>query len=122
MDSGFLCCVVYLCFVCVRLALLYSILPVSLDCPFLIAPSIFSNFYILMHIFRLLGIEAKLDYIKDLGFGTISLSPIFKTDATNMDFSILDHKMVSSQYGTDADLRDLIKKAHDKGISSFDDS
>ena len=94
----------------------------SLDCPFLIASSIFSNFYILMHIFRLLGIEAKLDYIKDLGVGTISLSPIFKTDGTNMDFSIVDHKMVSPKYGTDADLRDLVKKAHDKGISSFDDS
>ena len=75
-----------------------------------------------MHIFRLLGIEAKLDYIKDLGVGTISLSPIFKTDDTNMDFSIVDHKMVSPKYGTDADLRDLVKKAHDKGISSFDDS
>ena len=62
------------------------------------------------------GIEAKLDYIKDLGFGTISLSPIFKTDATNMDFSIVDHKMVSPKYGTDADLRDLVKKAHDKGM------
>jgi hypothetical protein len=37
-----------------------------------------------------------------------------------MDFSIVDHKMVSPQYGTDADLRDLVKKAHDKGISSFD--
>jgi glycosidase len=75
-----------------------------------------------MHIFRLLGIEAKLDYIKDLGVGTISLSPIFKTDGTNMDFSIVDHKMVNPKYGTDADLRDLVKKAHDKGISSFDDS
>ena len=34
-------CVVFLCFVCLRPV--YSMLPVSLDCPFLIAPSVFSN-------------------------------------------------------------------------------
>jgi hypothetical protein len=41
-ESGvqrILCCVV--CFVC----LVYPMLPVSLDCPFLISPSVFSNVY-----------------------------------------------------------------------------
>ena len=37
-----LCCV--LCFACLRLV--YPMLPVSLDCPFLIAPSVFSNVYL----------------------------------------------------------------------------
>jgi hypothetical protein len=32
------------CFVCLRLV--YSMLPVSLDCPFLIAPSVFSNVHL----------------------------------------------------------------------------
>ena len=32
------------CFVCLRLV--YPMLPVSLDCPFLIAPSVFSNVYL----------------------------------------------------------------------------
>jgi hypothetical protein len=36
-------CVVYLCFVCLRPV--YPMLPVSLECPFLIAPSVFSNVY-----------------------------------------------------------------------------
>ena len=36
-----------LCFVFLRLV--YPMLPVSLDCPFLIAPSIFSNVYLLQY-------------------------------------------------------------------------
>ena len=36
-----LCCV--FCFVCLRLV--YPMLPVSLDCPLLIDPSVFSNVY-----------------------------------------------------------------------------
>jgi len=45
----YLCLFVYsgvqhiLCCVCLRLV--YSMLPVSLDCPFLIGPSVFSNIY-----------------------------------------------------------------------------
>ena len=37
-------CVVFLCFVGIRLV--YSKLPMSLDCPFLIVPSVFSNIYL----------------------------------------------------------------------------
>jgi hypothetical protein len=40
---SFLCCVI-ICFVCPRLTI-YLILPVFLNCPFLIAPSLFSNVY-----------------------------------------------------------------------------
>jgi hypothetical protein len=36
-------CVVYFCFVCLRPV--YPMLPVSLDCQFFIAPSVFSNIY-----------------------------------------------------------------------------
>jgi hypothetical protein len=35
---------IVLCFVCRRLV--YPMLPVSLDCPFLIGPSVFSNVYL----------------------------------------------------------------------------
>jgi hypothetical protein len=47
-------CVVFLCFVCLRpvyptfifaLFLVYQVLPVALDCPILITPSVFSNVY-----------------------------------------------------------------------------
>ena len=53
-----LCCV--FCFVCLRL---YPMLPVSLDCPFLIVPSVFSNAY--------------LDIYSDLDFQRY-LSPLFR--------------------------------------------
>jgi hypothetical protein len=33
---------------CVFIAIVYHMLPVSLDCPFLITPSVFSNVYIYM--------------------------------------------------------------------------
>ena len=38
------CVVIFVLFVIV-LCLVYPVLPVSLDCPFLIAPSVFSNIY-----------------------------------------------------------------------------
>ena len=41
---SFLCCI-FILFVFV-LFLMYPVLPVSLDCPFLIAPSVFSNVYV----------------------------------------------------------------------------
>ena len=39
---------IVLCFCIVFLRLVYPMLPVSLDCPFLIAPSVFSNVYFLI--------------------------------------------------------------------------
>ena len=39
---SFLCCVLFVFILC----LMCPMLPVSLDCPFLVAPSVFSNFYI----------------------------------------------------------------------------
>jgi len=47
--SSFLCCVVFLCFVlCLSSSyVLCSMFPMSLDCPFLIAPSIFSDVYLI---------------------------------------------------------------------------
>jgi hypothetical protein len=36
----------WFCFVFVCFRLVYPMLPVSLDCPFLIAPSVFSNVYL----------------------------------------------------------------------------
>ena len=43
---SFLCCV--FCFVCARLCLMHPMLPISLGCPFWIAPSVFSNVYIIL--------------------------------------------------------------------------
>jgi hypothetical protein len=43
MSFTFLYCVFFFVFV---LCLVYQMLPVSMDCPFLISPSVFSNVYL----------------------------------------------------------------------------
>jgi hypothetical protein len=61
--GGFMSNLPYLCLLtnsgvqhtlcCVFLRLVYSMLPVSLDCQFLISPSVFSNVYLEQKMFRL---------------------------------------------------------------------
>lgn len=64
----------------------------------------------------LAGIESKLDYIKDLGFETISLSPFYRTDKTDSDFNILNHTEVDSQYGKLDDFKSLVKAVHNRDM------
>lgn len=69
----------------------------------------------------LAGIESKLDYIRDLGFGIISLSPIYSTaDSasfhTGNDLAITNHANIGIKFGTMTDFDNLIKSAHDKGM------
>ena len=48
---SFLCCVVSLCFVCLRpVSCVHNVASVSLDCPFLVAPSVFSNVYFVQYV------------------------------------------------------------------------
>ncbi|KAK3105977.1 hypothetical protein FSP39_009976, partial [Pinctada imbricata] len=62
------------------------------------------------------GLTSKLDYIKDLGVGAISLSAIYTDDGTDGDFHIMDHKSIDSNVGTIADFRNLLSDAHAKGL------
>ncbi|KAJ8307399.1 hypothetical protein KUTeg_015483 [Tegillarca granosa] len=62
------------------------------------------------------GVESKLDYIKNLGFNTISLSPFFQSDGFDSDFNIINHKEVDTRYGNLDQFKSLIKAAHDKGM------
>lgn len=62
------------------------------------------------------GVHQKLDYVKDMGAGAISLSPIYSMDATKDDLSVKDHKLIDPDFGTLQDLKDLIKAVHDKGM------
>ena len=50
---------IVLCFCLVFLHFVYLMLPVSLDCPFLIAPSVFSNIYL-----YILGIHICFEFNK----------------------------------------------------------
>lgn len=62
------------------------------------------------------GIESKLDYIADLGFNGVWLSPIHPSN-TEHCYDVKDYYDVNEKFGTLNDFDDLVKAAHDKGMS-----
>ncbi|CAL9605154.1 pullulanase-type alpha-1,6-glucosidase [Streptomyces sp. enrichment culture] len=77
------------------------------------------------------GLTEKLDYIKGLGTTAIWMAPIFKNQpvqGTGKDASagyhgywITDFTRVDPHFGTNQDLKNLISKAHAKGMKVFFD-
>ena len=61
------------------------------------------------------GITKKLDYIKDLGCNAIYLTPVFES-ISNHKYDISDYYNVDPQFGSNEDLKELVKMAHSKGI------
>jgi pullulanase-type alpha-1,6-glucosidase len=77
------------------------------------------------------GLTRRLDYIKGLGTTAIWMAPIFKnkpvqgtgtnTSAGYHGYWITDFTQVDPHFGTNADLKNLISKAHAKGMKVFFD-
>ncbi|WWQ68872.1 pullulanase-type alpha-1,6-glucosidase [Streptomyces sp. Q6] len=77
------------------------------------------------------GLTKKLDYIQDLGTTAIWLAPIFKNKPVQGEgkdasagyhgYWITDFTQVDPHFGTNADLKNLIAKAHAKGMKVFFD-
>jgi len=61
------------------------------------------------------GIIEKLDYLYDLGVRLIYLNPIFLSGSAH-GYDPYDYYKVDPKFGTLEDLRELIDKAHEKGI------
>lgn len=61
------------------------------------------------------GIINKLDYLEDLGINTIYLTPIFQA-GSNHKYDTFNYFKVDPQFGTIETLRELVSKAHEKGI------
>ena len=61
------------------------------------------------------GIIEKLDYIKSLGCNAIYLTPVFQS-ISNHKYDISDYYRVDEQFGTNEDLKELVKKAHEKDM------
>ncbi len=61
------------------------------------------------------GIIDKLDYIHSLGFNAIWLNPFFKT-TSHHGYNASDYYTVEPRLGTNADLQELIEKAHARGM------
>ncbi|XP_065203797.1 maltase 2-like [Planococcus citri] len=62
------------------------------------------------------GIEEKAEYLKDLGVGTVWLSPIFKSPMDDMGYDISDFKDIDPIFGTMADFESLRDKVHSLGM------
>ena len=61
------------------------------------------------------GVIEKLGYIKDLGFNTIWLTPIF-CSPSHHGYDISNYWRIEPRLGTEADLRKLLDLAHAKGL------
>lgn len=61
------------------------------------------------------GIIDNLDYIEELGFNCVYLNPIF-TAGEYHKYDILDYLHISPNLGTDDEFRELVSRAHAKGI------
>ena len=64
---------------------------------------------------NLQGVIEKLDYIKELGFTAIMLSPIFKS-ANYHGYHTLNFEEVDPHFGTWDDYQQLLDLAHEKGL------
>jgi alpha amylase catalytic region len=61
------------------------------------------------------GITDKLDELKELGIQGIWLTPIFKSPSYHK-YDVTDYYTIDPEYGTKEDLKNLVSKAHSKGI------
>lgn len=62
------------------------------------------------------GIRSKLGYIRDLGFNTIWISPIFCSMFEDGGYDITDYYSVDPRFGTNAELVRLLEQAHSIGM------
>lgn len=62
------------------------------------------------------GIQEKLDYIHELGFDAIWLTPIFQSSFNAFGYDITDYTEIDPRYGGSSDFLALINAVHDKGM------
>jgi len=63
----------------------------------------------------LAGIIEKLDYLKELGVTALYLNPIFDSGSAH-GYDTHDYMKVSSKFGTEEDLQELLNEAHKRGM------
>ena len=63
------------------------------------------------------GIKKHLDYIKGMGFDAIWISPPLKNkEGSYHGYHNIDLDSINEHFGTEQELKDLIKACHDKDI------
>lgn len=63
----------------------------------------------------LYGVCEKLDYLSSLGVNALYLTPVFKS-VSNHKYDIYDYYDIDEQFGGKEALRQLVNKAHEKGM------
>jgi oligo-1,6-glucosidase/alpha-glucosidase len=58
------------------------------------------------------GIISKLDYIQDLGFETIWVSPFYASPQQDFGYDVNDYYNIAPEYGALADAEELIREVH----------
>ena len=61
------------------------------------------------------GIINHLDHFRDLGADVLYMTPIFASPSTHK-YDTIDYYKIDPGFGTEADLRELVDKAHEMGI------
>ncbi|WP_414838490.1 glycoside hydrolase family 13 protein [Carnobacterium sp. TMP28] len=62
------------------------------------------------------GIIQRLDYLAELGIDVIWLSPIYQSPNDDNGYDISDYEAISPEFGTMADVEELIKQSRKRGI------
>ena len=62
------------------------------------------------------GIIQKLDYIKNIGFDTIWISPFYNSPQKDFGYDISDYYTIAPEYGTLQDAEQLINEVHLRGM------
>lgn len=63
------------------------------------------------------GILSRLDHVKQLGANQIWLSPVYLSPNHDYGYDVQDYYSIQPEFGTMADMDDLIKACHERGIS-----
>lgn len=61
------------------------------------------------------GIINHLDHFKDLGVDVLYMTPIFASESIHK-YDTIDYYKIDSDFGTEADLKELVEKAHAMGM------
>ncbi|MCC5806648.1 MAG: hypothetical protein JJU00_10010 [Opitutales bacterium] len=62
------------------------------------------------------GILSRLDYIRELGFETVWLSPIFESPFRDAGYDVSDYCKIAPRYGKMSDLEALLAGLHERGM------
>ena len=62
------------------------------------------------------GLITRLDYLKDLGISGIWLLPVTQSQDGDHGYAVSDYRNIETAYGNLADLDELLKQAHARGI------